>query len=67
VVNVIQLMMPCLGIGLCVKRKGHDDLIEVEKAKRQAVEVVPLDISGSQLKDPEAVNLLQENKKLRLK
>ncbi|XP_050259338.1 protein MICRORCHIDIA 6 isoform X1 [Quercus robur] len=53
--------------GLCVKRKGHDDLIEVEKAKRQAVEVVPLDISGSQLKDPEAVNLLQENKKLRLK
>lgn len=60
-------MMPCLGIGLCVKRKGHDDLIEVEKTKRQAVEVVPLDISGSQLKDPEAVNLLQENKKLRLK
>lgn len=53
--------------GLCVKRKGHDDLIEVEKAKRQAVEVVPLDISDSQLKDPEAVNLLQENKKLRLK
>ncbi|KAK9995747.1 hypothetical protein SO802_020433 [Lithocarpus litseifolius] len=53
--------------GLCVKRKGHDDLIEVEKAKRQAVEVVPLDISGSQLKDPEAVNLLLENKKLRLK
>ncbi|XP_075662219.1 protein MICRORCHIDIA 6 [Castanea sativa] len=53
--------------GLCVKRKGQDDLIEVEKAKRQAVEVVPLDTSGSQLKDPEAVNLLQENKKLRLK
>nr|POE71017.1 protein microrchidia 6 [Quercus suber] len=53
--------------GLCVKRKGHDDLIEVEKAKRQAVEVVSLDISDSQLKDPEAVNLLQENKKLRLK
>lgn len=53
--------------GLCVKRKGHDDLIEVQKAKRQAVEVVPLDISDSQLKDPEAVNLLQENKKLRLK
>ncbi|KAK4568660.1 hypothetical protein RGQ29_004169 [Quercus rubra] len=53
--------------GLCVKRKGRDDLIEVEKAKRQAVEVVPLDISDSQLKDPEAVNLLQENKKLRLK
>ncbi|KAM4115270.1 hypothetical protein ACJW30_04G136000 [Castanea mollissima] len=53
--------------GLCVKRKGQDDLIEVEKAKRQAVEVVPLDTSGSQLKDPEAENLLQENKKLRLK
>ncbi|KAL4634060.1 hypothetical protein ACB092_04G170100 [Castanea dentata] len=53
--------------GLCVKRKGQDDLIEVEKAKRQAVEVVPLDTSGSQLKDPEALNLLQENKKLRLK
>lgn len=53
--------------GLCVKRKGHDDLKEVQKAKRQAVEVVPLDISDSQLKDPEAVNLLQENKKLRLK
>lgn len=50
-----------------MKRKGRDDLIEVEKAKRQAVEVVPLDISDSQLKDPEAVNLLQENKKLRLK
>lgn len=66
-VNVIQLMMPSLGIGLCVKRKGQDDLIEVEKENRQAVEVVPLDISGSQLKDPEAVNLLQENKKLRLK
>lgn len=60
-------MMPSLGIGLCVKRKGQDDLIEVEKENRQAVEVVPLDISGSQLKDPEAVNLLQENKKLRLK
>lgn len=60
-------MMPSLGIGLCVKRKRQDDLIEVEKENRQAVEVVPLDISGSQLKDPEAVNLLQENKKLRLK
>ncbi|GMY14879.1 protein MICRORCHIDIA 6 isoform X1 [Fagus crenata] len=55
--------------GLHVKRKRLDELIDVEKEKRGAVTdaVQPLDIIGSQLKDQEALNLLQENKKLRLK
>jgi hypothetical protein len=39
-------MVPCVGIGLRVKRKEHGDIIEVEKAKRQAVEVVNVTDSG---------------------
>ncbi|KAG7954532.1 hypothetical protein I3843_11G023200 [Carya illinoinensis] len=65
--------------GLLEKRKEHVDLIEVERAKRMAVEVAnvtdagynqeiqPLVTAGNQPKDQEAVNLLQENKKLRAK
>ncbi|KAF5476770.1 hypothetical protein F2P56_003473 [Juglans regia] len=65
--------------GVLEKRKEHVDLIEVEKAKRRAVEVAnitdagydqeiqPLVTAGNQPKDQEAVNLLQENKKLRAK
>ncbi|XP_059443447.1 protein MICRORCHIDIA 6-like isoform X3 [Corylus avellana] len=63
-------------LGLRVKRKEHGDIIEVEKAKRQAVEVVNVTDSGhcqdiqalnaadNQPKDQETVNLLQANKKL---
>jgi hypothetical protein len=36
-INVIQHLMPCLGIGLHVKRKRLDELIDVEKEKRRAV------------------------------
>ncbi|XP_062170228.1 protein MICRORCHIDIA 6-like [Alnus glutinosa] len=64
-------------LGLRVKRKEHGDIIEAEKAKRQAVEMAnvtdaghcqdiqALDTTGNQPKDQEAVNLLQVNKKLR--
>lgn len=57
--------------GLLMKRKEHFDLPEVEKKKRQAVEVANVTDAGQsreiQLKDQEAVNLLQENKKLHAK
>ncbi|KAE8124263.1 hypothetical protein FH972_019164 [Carpinus fangiana] len=66
-------------LGLRAKRKEHGDIIEVQKAKWQAVElgnannnghyqdIQPLDAIGNQPKDQEAVNLLQENRKLRAK
>ncbi|XP_059443514.1 protein MICRORCHIDIA 6-like isoform X2 [Corylus avellana] len=66
-------------LGLRAKRKEHGDIIEVQKAKWQAVElgnannnghyqdIQPPDATGNQPKDQEAVNLLQENRKLRAK
>lgn len=39
-------MMPLVGIGLGVKRKERGDVIEVEKAKQQAVEVANVTDAG---------------------
>jgi hypothetical protein len=39
-------MMPHVVIGLRVKRKEHGDIIEAEKAKRQAVEMANVTDAG---------------------
>lgn len=44
--NVAQHMIGLIVIGLLEKRKEHSDLIEVEKAKRRAVEVANVTDAG---------------------
>ncbi|KAF3437007.1 hypothetical protein FNV43_RR19760 [Rhamnella rubrinervis] len=64
--------------GLPIKRKTHGEFVEVELVKRQAVKAANVDpghsqaiqlvnTNGNQPKDQEAMNLMQENKKLRAK
>ncbi|KAJ7956214.1 protein MICRORCHIDIA 6 [Quillaja saponaria] len=62
--------------GLHMKRKAHGELMDLEKVKKQAgktdnvadVEhIQPVTTPLNQMVDQEAINLMQENKKLRLK
>ncbi|XP_038686675.1 protein MICRORCHIDIA 6-like isoform X1 [Tripterygium wilfordii] len=64
-------------LGLNLKRKGHDDLVQLEMVDRQAVkrpngadchyETQLVHNTANQLEDPKAVNLMQENRKLHAK
>ncbi|XP_038682895.1 protein MICRORCHIDIA 6-like isoform X2 [Tripterygium wilfordii] len=60
--------------GLHLKRKGHDELVQLEKVKRQAVKRSndaqrhsETNLTENQLEDSEAAYLMQENRKLHAK